>query len=204
MTSAAKGSSTAQSQRAALAVALEHAGPEAPTLCEGWLARDLAAHVVLRDRRPDVMARLFLPGFQQGAQRHMDSVAHGDYSSLVRAVAAGPPRFFPSRIPAVADVMNTVEFFIHTEDVRRGAGPADPRLLPESVERALWKQGSGMVFRLAARKHQQRLTFTSPGFGSVTSGKATADPRTVTGAPGELLLWSMGRERAAVVDLNAG
>ena len=30
-------------------------GPDAPTLCTGWAARDLAAHVVLRDRRPDAM-----------------------------------------------------------------------------------------------------------------------------------------------------
>ena len=41
--------------------ALELAGPVAPTLCEGWLTRDLAAHVVLRERRPDLAAGILVP-----------------------------------------------------------------------------------------------------------------------------------------------
>ena len=42
-----------QSERKALADLLAALGPDAPTLCTGWETRDLAAHIVLRERRPD-------------------------------------------------------------------------------------------------------------------------------------------------------
>ena len=37
------------------------AGPEAPTLCAGWTTRDLAAHLVVREARPDAAAGIVLP-----------------------------------------------------------------------------------------------------------------------------------------------
>lgn len=43
----------ARSERLALCETLRAVGPDAPTLCEGWLTRDLAAHLVLRESRPD-------------------------------------------------------------------------------------------------------------------------------------------------------
>ena len=32
---------------------LKDLGPNQPTLCEGWRTADLAAHLVLREHRPD-------------------------------------------------------------------------------------------------------------------------------------------------------
>ncbi|MDQ1699352.1 MAG: hypothetical protein QOG34_1215, partial [Frankiaceae bacterium] len=46
----------AAAERAALADALTTVGPDAPTLCEGWTAADLAAHVYVREHRPDATA----------------------------------------------------------------------------------------------------------------------------------------------------
>ena len=43
-------------ERAQLAQALLDVTPDAPTLCEGWQARHLAAHVVLRERSATVSA----------------------------------------------------------------------------------------------------------------------------------------------------
>src|SRR5262249_60545235 len=37
---------------AALCDTLERVGPAAPTLCEGWTTADLAAHLVVRERKP--------------------------------------------------------------------------------------------------------------------------------------------------------
>lgn len=37
------------------------AGPDAPTLCEGWTARDLAAHLVVRERRLDAAPGILVP-----------------------------------------------------------------------------------------------------------------------------------------------
>ena len=48
--------SNSRDERLALAALLEESGPEAATLCTGWLTRDLAAHLVMRERRPDAAA----------------------------------------------------------------------------------------------------------------------------------------------------
>ncbi len=42
-------------ERASLSDLLDRVGPDAPTLCEGWNARDLTAHLVLRESRPDAV-----------------------------------------------------------------------------------------------------------------------------------------------------
>ena len=39
-------------ERLALADLMAEVGPDAPTLCGGWTTRDLAAHLLLRERRP--------------------------------------------------------------------------------------------------------------------------------------------------------
>ena len=56
--------SVAQRERAALVEILRAVGPDAPTLCEGWTTRDLVAHLVVRERRPDA-----LPGLVFGPLR---------------------------------------------------------------------------------------------------------------------------------------
>lgn len=51
----------AQRERAALVESLREHGPDAPTLCEGWTARDLAAHLVVRERRLDAAPGILVP-----------------------------------------------------------------------------------------------------------------------------------------------
>ncbi|MHB1139691.1 MAG: maleylpyruvate isomerase N-terminal domain-containing protein, partial [Microthrixaceae bacterium] len=43
----------ARRERAELCELFEIVGPDVATLCEGWTTRDLAAHLVVRERRPD-------------------------------------------------------------------------------------------------------------------------------------------------------
>ena len=42
----------AKSERAALCDLFDVRGPGAPTLCEGWLTHDLAAHLWIRETDP--------------------------------------------------------------------------------------------------------------------------------------------------------
>ena len=51
-------SSLADRERADLADLLGTLGPDAPTRCEGWTTAHLAAHLVVRDRRPDAYGSL--------------------------------------------------------------------------------------------------------------------------------------------------
>ena len=43
--------SVAQRERAALITTMRDVGPDHPTLCGQWSTRDLAAHLVVRERR---------------------------------------------------------------------------------------------------------------------------------------------------------
>ncbi len=45
--------SDAQLERQTLSQLFDQLGPDAPTLCSGWTTLDLAAHLVVRERRPD-------------------------------------------------------------------------------------------------------------------------------------------------------
>ena len=48
-------------ERAAIADLMTSLGPDAPTLCEGWTTRDLAAHLVVRATRVDAAAGILIP-----------------------------------------------------------------------------------------------------------------------------------------------
>ena len=48
--------SYAQQERAAICDSFLRLGPDAPTIDDPWLARDLAAHLAIRDSRPDLSA----------------------------------------------------------------------------------------------------------------------------------------------------
>ena len=73
----------AHDERLALADALLAAGPDAPTVCEGWPTRDLAAHVVLRERRPDAALGILLKPLHEHLQQVQDKLAAEDYVALV-------------------------------------------------------------------------------------------------------------------------
>jgi uncharacterized protein (TIGR03085 family) len=139
-------------ERLALAALLDQAGPDAPTLCAGWQTRDLAAHVVLRERRPDAGAGMIggpLAGYTARVQRqYLDRYS---YPELIELFKAGPPRLSPFAIPGFDEMVNTVEYFVHHEDVRRAAEGWTERKLSPGLADALWKRlkGSRLFLRSA-------------------------------------------------------
>jgi len=85
--------------------------------CEGWVAADLAAHLVVRERRPDSGPGLVWPPMAAYTEK-VRRAARGrmSWDQLVSAVRDGPPLL----LRPFDGAMNTVEFFIHVEDLRRG------------------------------------------------------------------------------------
>ena len=64
-------------------VALFHElGPDAPTLCEGWTTRDLAAHLWVRENRLDASAGLFIPALKPRLDTVTEEVLERDYDEL--------------------------------------------------------------------------------------------------------------------------
>ena len=85
--------SYSREERLALCALLEKTGPDAPTLCEGWNTGDLAAHLVLREHRPDAAGGVLggpLAGYTARVQNRIR--ARTSFPDLVRAIRSGPPR----------------------------------------------------------------------------------------------------------------
>lgn len=191
-------SRVACSERARLCDELTAAGPSAPTLCEGWLTRDLAAHVFVRERRPlagpgillgGVFARLNAASMRAALRRY-------GFSGLVAATRSGPPLLWRP----FDEALNLVEFFVHTEDVRRAAPDWEPRDDPR-LDVALWAtlaRGS----RLWTRKVRGiGLELERSDGGRIVARRG--EPRAVlSGGAQELVLYLFGRTGAARVTLS--
>src|SRR5688572_20837288 len=88
-------------------------GPDAPTLCGDWTTRDLAAHLVVRERRPDgAVGIVAKPLARYGEKVRLDEAAK-PWPDLIERVRRGPPRWSPTRLGPVDRAVNTVEFFVH-------------------------------------------------------------------------------------------
>jgi uncharacterized protein (TIGR03085 family) len=163
-------------------------------LCEGWCTADLAAHLVARERRPDSGPGLVWPPLADYTDRVRLAVRdRTPWEKLVETVRRGPPLLLrPFDGP-----MNTVEFFIHTEDVRRAQDGWEPRPIPPELADALWARvGPGGM----ARKVPATIVVTSPG--RVDKEGGTGPRLTLAGDPGELTLFGAGRQGAARVEIT--
>lgn len=197
--------------RDALVEALLSAGPRQPTLCEGWQTQHLAAHVVLREGSP-LVAGLVLKPLQSRLERRTlelgdAAAAPADYQDLVARIASGPGAGHVSgrlrHLPAVrraAQATNLLEFYVHTEDVRRAQDRWAPRRLAEDYADALFSElirtariryrseDTGIVL---ARTTGQRVVARRAGDGEAS--------RTISGPAGELVMHAFGRRDNALV-----
>jgi uncharacterized protein (TIGR03085 family) len=182
--------SVAQRERAALVETMRGVGPDAPTLCEGWKTRDLAAHLVIREYRPDAAPGILIPFFASHTARVQTEVTEQtDWDELVNKVASGPPIYSPFIL--LDPVANVAEMFIHHEDVRRAHPGWEPRALEPALSTTL-SRTLPLMARLTLAKMPGRVTLrTQAGKTVLTAGRGPAV--TVTGAPEELLLFSVGR-----------
>ncbi|MFE9437722.1 TIGR03085 family metal-binding protein [Streptomyces sp. NPDC006602] len=193
-------STFAKRERLLLADLLEAAGPEAPTLCEGWLTRDLAAHVVVRERRPDAAGGILIKQLGPRLEKVMDEFAAKPYEELIQLIRTGPPRFSPFSLKQIDEASNTIEFYVHTEDVRRAQPDWSPRELDPVFQDALWSRLERTA-RLMGRTVPTGLVLRRPDGQTAVAHRGTPVV-TVTGEPSELLLFLYGRQNEAKVDLD--
>jgi len=158
---------------------------------------------VLRESRPDAAAGVMggpLAGYTTRAQQRLKGKM--SYQELVAAFRNGPPRFSPFALPRLDEVANTVEYFVHHEDVRRAAEGWAERPVDPGLADALWKRLKGA--RLFLRSAPTGVVLAREGDGrlDLIVAKDAAPSVTVTGSPGELTMWSMGRVSSAHVTLD--
>ncbi|WP_128429150.1 TIGR03085 family metal-binding protein [Streptomyces cyaneus] len=193
-------STFAKRERLLLADLLEAEGPDAPTLCEGWTTRDLAAHVVVRERRPDAAAGILIKPLAPRLDKAMEEFAAKPYEELIQLIRTGPPRFSPFQLKQIDEASNTIEFYVHTEDVRRAQPDWTPRELDPVFQDALWSRLERSA-RLMGRSAPTGLVLRRPDGQTAVAHRGTPVV-TVTGEPSELLMFSYGRQSAAKVDLD--
>ncbi|MGW4383732.1 TIGR03085 family metal-binding protein [Kitasatospora sp. NPDC004531] len=193
-------SSLARAERARLSKLLSAAGPDGPTLCEGWLTRDLVAHLVVREGRPDAAAGIRVRPLAGWTRRVQDRAAARPYGELVKSFRSGPPALSPFNLPGVDEAANLLEYFVHAEDVRR-AVPFEPEPVAPELAQALWRRVP-MAARLGESRPSVSLRLALPDGREVTIRRGERPLVTVTGEPGELVLFLFGRGAKAAVTVQ--
>jgi uncharacterized protein (TIGR03085 family) len=192
----------AGAERQSLVAALTEAGPDAATLCEGWRTRHLAAHVVIREARPDTGLGLVVPAFSGWTNRVLEQYADRDYAGLLAEFAAGPPRFSLFAIPGADELLNLAEYYVHTEDVLRAAPGWTARALGEGLTEEFWlllTQRAGLLLR----NSPVPLLLSRPSGEVVKVAQKKAGALvTLSGEPGELVLFAFGRTSVAQVEVD--
>lgn len=182
----------ARAEREALCDLLEKVGPDHGTLCEGWVARDLAAHLVVREGR-NIFASAGVVGgpFAGLTKRKMDKAAQQRWTELVDRVRQGPPRGSFMRSPKLDGTINTVEFFVHHEDVLRADPGAPRRVIDPAQAEDLWGRTEMLAKRLTKGSPVRVVAQHTDGRRiEFPPGDAPADRVvTLTGAPGEVIMW---------------
>lgn len=182
----------AQDERRALVGTMTAAGPDAATLCGNWTVRDLAAHLVVRERRPDAAPGILFEPFAGYLDSVQAKAARRPFDELLEQIRTGPPWWSPLR--PVDAVANLTEMFVHHEDVRRGEPGWEPRELTAEQERDLWNALRRMA-RIAYRKAPVTVVLTTPDGERVTAHSAEGSEVVLTGPPSELLLHAFGRNQ---------
>ncbi len=168
--------------------------------------RDLLVHLAVRDGRPDVLAGHALgravPALGAHAERVQGRWREEPFEALVQRVRSGPPAVSPARWRPVAAAVNSLEFFVHREDVRRAQEGWQPRPLRREESEGLWRSVR-LVGRAAYRRSPVGVVLVTPrGPRAVVRGGAVSVA--VRGEPQELLLHAFGRRSRALVEVDGG
>ena len=189
----------ARRERSALCDLFTAVGPDAPTLCGEWTTRDLAAHLVVRERRPDAAVGILFSAAAGYLDKVQSGVAAMDWSKLIDTVRSGPPAWSPTKLSAVDKLANTIEFFVHHEDVRRAGPTWEPRTLDDDLTAVL----QSMIAKMSKRMVKSSTVgiVLEPTGGEPIVAKAAEPSVTVRGDVGELVLFIFGRQAHSRVDV---
>lgn len=178
---------------------LTETGPDAPTLCQGWRTRELAAHLVVRDRQPLAVPGLVVPLLHGVTEAFERRARTRPYDDVLADLRGGPGPLSPGRL---GDAGELHEWYVHHEDVRRVVSPG-PRAAEPALQDALWSRLALLGPALAARARGLGVVLATPDGRRrrVRRGPAQVVLR---GEPAELFLWLFGRRAVARVQVDGG
>jgi uncharacterized protein (TIGR03085 family) len=185
----------ARDERLALVDSMAEFGPDAPTLCGTWTNRDLAAHLIVRERRLDAAPGIVVGRLAGYTEKVQNETATRPWSRLLDEVRSGPPMWSP--MYWVDAQVNLGEMFVHHEDVRRAHEGWEPRVLPESRQDALWGLAK-KVGKLGYRHSPVSVVLERPSGEQATVRTAGAGRVILRGEPSELALHAFGRDQVRI------
>lgn len=178
-------------ERRQLCDTFEQVGPDAATLCAGWDARLLLAHLLARERRPDAAAGIAIPMLAKHMSHVMECYARKPWAEMVADFRGGAPLWSFFGLPVVGDWLNLLELFVHHEDVRRAHDHWEARPEDPALEDAMFSRLK-VVSRVLFRKTPVGVVLCSAGRDDVVARKREPSVLLV-GLPTELALIGTGR-----------
>ena len=153
--------------------------------------RDLVAHLVVRENSP-LSVGIVVPPLAGVTERATERTAERSRS---RSWSTGSGRRGTrwARWPAVDKALNTAEYFVHHEDIRRAAPGWEPREARPPASRTRCGGSSGSPARDWSGRRACPVIARRSDTGVTTTLKAGADPVIVIGEPQELVLFVYGR-----------
>jgi uncharacterized protein (TIGR03085 family) len=190
--------SFARRERHALCDLALDLGPDVPTLCGEWTVAELVAHLLVRETRPLGAVGIVVPALAGVTERDMAAYTRRGLPAMVAALR--DPGLTPYALPTVERLANTMEYFVHHEDVRRARPGWQPRRLDQRDESRLWAllRPFGM---LLVRSAGVPVTLRRSDTGATAVLRRGADPVVLTGLPSELALRLFGRAQVHGVGL---
>jgi uncharacterized protein (TIGR03085 family) len=188
----------AQRQLARCCDALAAAGPDARTLCVGWSAWDLAAHLWVLKHDPLAWPGMVVPRLAPQTDRRLRRVrARWPFTELVERLRAEASPIACMPLDRFENWRHCLgEYFVHTQDVARAVSLAQP--LPDpALEQALWLRLAVAAPQLHRRRTPGLLLVRPDGDRIAVSREAASIE--VSGPPSELMCWVYGRTGVAAV-----
>lgn len=192
--------SIAKQERDGISDTLLELGPDEPTLCVGWTTRDMVAHLVLRERRPDAAAGIVIRPLSGHTSNVMRDVAEQPFHELVATFRGGPPWWSLFAIPVVGDRLNMFELYVHHEDIRRAQPDWHVRPTDADREDTMWDALTSPMGKMLFRRCSVGVVLRAAGRPDAVVKKG--DPSVhIVGEPSEIALIGFGRptDRTQVV-----
>jgi uncharacterized protein (TIGR03085 family) len=189
----------AQTERAALCDTALQVGEDQPTLSGEWTVKDLVVHLLVREGSPAAVGILVKP-LEKVLDLEMRRVGRQPFNVLVERLRQGPPVWSPYAVPRLDATLNTLEYFVHHEDIRRAQPEWTARDLGADSEKLLWALvrtgGKGLT-----RSAPVGVTIENATTGSRAVLKPGEPSVVVRGIPSEVTLFVFGRKAQANVEL---
>ncbi|WP_067438462.1 TIGR03085 family metal-binding protein [Nocardioides jensenii] len=166
-------------------------GAGAPTLSGEWTVKDLVVHMLVRERTL-ASPGILVPALGGLVDRATQRLGRREFTDLVEDLRR--PRLTWAALPVVDRLLNTAEYFVHHEDIRRAQPSWTARDLTRAEQASLWRvvstTGRGLV-----RPAGVPVLVRDAATGREVTLRRGSDPVLVVGPTSELLLMLFGRAR---------